>query len=173
MKKQIKVVHIMPQIGIGGAETQLCALIINSDSQVVTHEVLYYSDSSDDEGFKLYTGAGIKYTRIPRNRKRPIKFLRDLTGAIKARKPDIVHCWLISGNFWGRLAAIHAGVKHILVAWRNCDLWKPIGARLLEWLTYGRAQHLANSKAKHNNESIIWTLLSLSLWIEKNEVALG
>ena len=114
----IHVVHVMPQIGIGGAETQLCALIANSDPQVVTHEVLYYSDSQDDEGFKLYTEAGIRYTRIPRNKKRPIKFLRDFSREIKKRKPDIVHCWLWSGNVWGRLAAILAGLESIIVAYR-------------------------------------------------------
>jgi glycosyltransferase involved in cell wall biosynthesis len=146
-EKPIHIVHVMPQIGIGGAERQLYELIRNSDPAIMTHEVFYYSDSRDDEAYKLYAKAGIKLTRIPRNKKRPIKFLNELAARIKASCADIVQCWLVSGNFWGRLAAIYAGAKHIIVAWRNCDLWKPIGARLLEWLTYGRAQHLANSRA--------------------------
>jgi glycosyltransferase involved in cell wall biosynthesis len=147
MKKKIKVVHIMPQIGIGGAETQLYALIINSDPQVVTHEVLYYSDSHDDEGFKLYTEAGIKYTRIPRNKKKPIRFLRDLTASVKARKPDIVHCWLYSGNVWGRWAAILAGVKSVIVAYRACCFVKIPILKLQECITPRRVHHLANSYA--------------------------
>lgn len=137
----------MPQIGMAGAERQLYELIVHSDPAVVSHEVLYYSDSQDDLGYKLYADAGIKITRVSRNKRRPLKFLRDFSRAIKETNADIVHCWLFSGNFWGRLAAICAGAKHIIVAWRNRNLWKPIGTRLLEWLTYGRAQHLANSKA--------------------------
>jgi glycosyltransferase involved in cell wall biosynthesis len=140
----------MPQIGIGGAETQLYALIVNSDPQVVTHEVLYYSGSSDDEGFKLYTGAGIKYTRIPRNKKRPIKFLRDFAGAIKARKPDIVHCWLWSGNIWGRWAALLAGAKNIIIAHRNCRVGYPLITRFLEMFTIRKVHYLANSQACAN-----------------------
>lgn len=149
-EKPIHIVHVMPQIGIGGAETQLYALIINSDSQVVTHEVLYYSDSRDDEGFKLYTKAGIKYARIPRNKKRPIKFLRDLAAAIKARKPDIVQCWLSSGSICGRLAAILAGHKKIIVTYRGGQLGHPLFTRCLEFFTGNKVYHLANSNACAN-----------------------
>jgi glycosyltransferase involved in cell wall biosynthesis len=147
MKKKIKVVHVMPQIAIGGAEKQLYALISNSDPQVVTHEVLYYSDSRDDEGFKLYAEAGIKCTRVPRSKKRPIKFLRDLAAAIQAGEPDVVHCWLYSGNVWGRWAAILAGVKSIIVAYRNRYLVKTPILKLLEYLTPRRVHYLANSRA--------------------------
>lgn len=150
MKKTIKVVHVIPQIGIGGAETQLYALITNSDPQAVTHEVLYYSDSRDDEGFKLYTDAGIKYTRIPRNKKRPIKFLRDLASAIKAREPDIVHCWLFSANIWGRLAAIIGGHKKIIVTFRGGHFEYSFFMRCLEFFTGSKVYHLANSRACAN-----------------------
>lgn len=149
-KKPIHIVHVMPQIGIGGAEMQLYALIVNSDSHVVTHEVLYYSDSRDDKGFKLYTEAGIKYVRIPLNKKRPIKFLRDLAAAIKARKPDIVQCWLSSGSIWGRLAAILAGHKKIIVTYRGGQLGYPILTRCLELFTGNKVHHLANSRACAN-----------------------
>lgn len=137
----------MPHIGTGGAERQLYELIVHSDPDRMQHEVLYYSDSRDMECYKLYDQGKIKYSRVPRNKYRPFKFVRDFACEIRNRNPDIVHCWLVSGNFWGRLAAICAGVEHIIVAWRNCGLWKANGARLIEWLTYGRACHLANSRA--------------------------
>ena len=147
MEKKIKAVHVMPQIGIGGAEKQLYALITNSDSQAVTHEVLYYSDSHDEEGFKLYTEAGIKYTRIPRNKVRPIKFLCDFAAAIKAREPDVVHCWLYSGNIWGRWAAILAGAKHIIVAYRSSAVGYAKIVRFLEQFSKNRVHYIANSRA--------------------------
>jgi glycosyltransferase involved in cell wall biosynthesis len=143
----IRVLHVMPQIGTGGAERQLYELIVHSDPDKVWHQVFYYSDAQDDEMLKAYKAGNIPLTRVPRSPNHPVRFLKNLAQMIRAENPDIVHCWLVSGNFWGRLAAICARVKHIIVAWRNCDLWKPIGARLLEWLTYGRAQHLANSRA--------------------------
>jgi glycosyltransferase involved in cell wall biosynthesis len=143
----LKVLHVMPQIGTGGAERQLYELIVHSDPAKVRHQVFYYSDAKDEEMLKAYWAGNIDLVRVPRHKNHPVRFLREFVRMIRKAQPDIVHCWLVSGNFWGRLAAVLAGVKHIVVAWRNCDLWKPIGARLLEWLTYGRVHHLANSKA--------------------------
>jgi glycosyltransferase involved in cell wall biosynthesis len=140
----------MPQIGIGGAETQLHALIVNSDPQVVTHEVLYYSDSQDKEGYKLYADAGIGFYRIPRNKKRPVKFLRDFSREIKKRKLDIVHCWLWSGNIWGRWAAILAGLENIIVTYRAGHFIHSTILKALERFTTRRVRHLANSRACAN-----------------------
>ncbi len=47
----------------------------------------------------------------------------------------------------GRIAAILAGVKAIVVAWRNCNLWKPLGMIMCEKLTSNRVHHSANSRA--------------------------
>lgn len=137
----------MPQIGIGGAEKQLLALIVNSDETLVKHKVLYYSDSNDTEGFKLYEKAGVQFERVPRNKKRPIKFLRDMASHIKSQNPDIVHCWLPSGNIWGRWAAILAGIKNIIVAYRNCYLPHARVTAFLEKLTSKKVHHFANGIA--------------------------
>lgn len=146
-KKPIKVLHVMPQIGIGGAESQLLALIVNSDANVVRHKVFYYSDSNDTEGFRLYEEAGVRFSRIPRNKNKPVKFLRDFAGRIKSENPDIVHCWLPSGNIWGRWAAILAGIEIIIVAYRNCYLPHARITAFLEKFTSQKVHHLANSNA--------------------------
>ena len=150
MTKPIKVVHVIQQIGIGGAEKQLYELVVNSDPAVMTHEVLYYSDSQDAEAQKLYDSAGIKTTRIPRNKKRPLKFLKDFSIEIKKSKADIVHCWLFGANIWGRFAALAAGHKKIIVAYRGGALgYAPI-MRTLEFLTGRKVHHMANSRACAN-----------------------
>lgn len=141
----IKILHVIPQIGIGGAEKQLYELIIHSDSSFMQHNVLYYSNSRDEEGYKLYHQGHIDFERIPRNKEYPIRFLSDLSDAIKKRKPDIVHCWLYSGVFWGRLAAIKAGCKHILLSYRSTKiLYAPL-IRCMERITRNRVHYLANS----------------------------
>jgi L-malate glycosyltransferase len=147
IRKPIRVLHVMPHIGTGGAERQLYELIVHSDPDRVQHEVLYYSDSRDIECYRLYDQGGVRYARVPRNKWRPLKFLRDFAGEIRSRNPDIVHCWLTSGNFWGRLAAILAGVRCILVAWRNCGLSRSFGMYVCEHLTSKHVSHLANSRA--------------------------
>lgn len=147
MTESIKVVHIMPHIHTGGAEHQLYELITHSDPSQVGHEVLYYSHSKDYECFKLYDQGGVRYDRIPRNKYRPVRFVREFAAEIRRRRPDIVHCWLESGNFWGRLAAIASGVKPIIIAWRNCSIFRLNGMRVCETLTTKRVKHLANSRA--------------------------
>jgi glycosyltransferase involved in cell wall biosynthesis len=137
----------MPQIGVGGAERQLFELITHSDPALVRHQVIYYSDSRDEVMLERYRSGGISISRVPRNTKHPIRFLRDIAKAIRQAQPDIVHCWLNSGNFWGRLGAILAGVKYIIVAWRNCDIWKPLGMKICEKLTTNRVHHTTNSFA--------------------------
>jgi glycosyltransferase involved in cell wall biosynthesis len=143
----IKILHIMPQICIGGAERQLYALIRHSDSDFMQHEVLYFADSGDDQGYELFRHAGIRFSRIPRNKKHPWRFLQNFSQAIEEIDPEVVHCWLYSGNLWGRWAAILAGVKCIIVAYRSTGLiyWRLL--RLNEFF-FGRWVHyLANSRA--------------------------
>ena len=158
MKSTLRILHIIPQIGIGGAERQLHSLIVNSDPKVVTHEVLYYSDSNDREGFELYDAAGIKYTRVPRNKMHPVRFVRNLAAEIRLRKPDLVHCWLYSGVIWGRLAAIWASSKAIIVAYRSSHIIRIGFMRMLEMFTSRRVNYLANS---HSCANAIATSLGL------------
>ena len=43
---------------------------------------------------------------------------RRLVEILRAERPDIVHCYLNRANFWGRLAALRAGVPMILASCR-------------------------------------------------------
>lgn len=145
-KNFLKVVHIMPQIGIGGAEKQLYELIRNSPSEV-NHKVLYYSESADTDGYKLYDSAGIDYSKVERFNKNPIGFLWRLSREIKLNQPDIVHCWLYSGVVWGRWAAVIAGCRNIIVSYRARHLKSSGVLRILEMFSPKRVRFLANSNA--------------------------
>jgi glycosyltransferase involved in cell wall biosynthesis len=137
----------MPHIGVGGAERQLRFLIVHSDPAKIHHDVLYYSDARDLDELRHYQQAGISICRVPRNKRRPVRFIRDLAQAIRERRPDVVHCWLVSGGIWGRLAAMRAGCGSILVAYRNTSVFRPGIVRWVERLTRHRVQHLGNSRA--------------------------
>ena len=147
MAGAIRVTHVIPQIGVGGAERQLREFITRTDPCMVRHDVLYYSDSLDTDELRHYREARISLARVPRNKWRPVRFLRALGRAIGQRHPDIVHCWLFSGTIWGRLAAIRAGVPHILVAHRGTTLVRVPVLRMLERWTGHRVHYMANSRA--------------------------
>lgn len=143
----MKVLHVMPQIGIGGAETQLYALIVNSDPRLVTHEVLYYNDAYDTACKELFESGNVRLTRIPRNRRRPIRFLRDFGAMIREREPDIVHCWMFGGALYGRPAARLARAHRVVVTFRSSEL--PYGPllRLVNAILFQRVYYNANSEA--------------------------
>lgn len=60
---------------------------------------------------------------------------------INTEKPDIVNTYLWTADLWGRLAAILAGVKHIIVTEQNVDVWKrwyhkELDKILFKWTDY-------------------------------------
>jgi len=111
------------------------------------HEVLYYSDSKDQECLRAYQESHVSFARVPRNKLRPLRFVRDLARAIRERQPDIVHCWLYSGVVWGRFGAMAAGARHIIVAHRGTGLLRVGILRWIERLTGHRVHYMANSRA--------------------------
>ncbi len=147
VRELTKVLHIIPKLGIGGAEVQLFLLIANSSRSNFSHEVVCYEDATDKSAVDLYQQASINVTQVARSRTNPLRFLQLLTRSVKASAPDIVHCWLISANFWGRLAAILAGRRKIVASWRSAVVWNERGMRWLERFTSNRVVHVANSWA--------------------------
>jgi glycosyltransferase involved in cell wall biosynthesis len=145
--RPIRILHVMPQIGIGGAETQLYELITRSSPDGMVHRVLCYSDSLEPEGLRLYKGGGIHLERVPRDKRHPIRFVRAMAEPMVAWTPDIVHCWLASGIIWGRLAALWAGIPRIIVAHRGINLPGVRLLRVLEKITGHRVVYAANSRA--------------------------
>jgi glycosyltransferase involved in cell wall biosynthesis len=139
--------HIIPQIGIGGAELQLAALISGSDQKQILHRVLYYNDSSNGTALALYQDAGVDLVRVPRPFSRPLRSIVAMVAAMKDWYPDLVHCWLWGGMFWGRIAAIVAGAHHIVLGHRTTKVFPTSLFRALEWLPSPNVVHIANSHA--------------------------
>jgi len=145
--RPLRVVHVIPQIGIGGAEGQLRSLIERTEAERARHEVLFYADSLDQEGFRAYAEAGIEPVRIPRSRRNPLVLLRGLAREIRMREPDVVHCWLTGGSLWGRWAAFLAGAPTIVVSFRNCRIDHATLLRALGPFEPRAVHYLANSHA--------------------------
>lgn len=142
----VRVTHVIPHIGIGGAELQLCRLIHESSPERAVHRVLYYSDSLDAEGFRVFGRAGITPERVDR-RGGPAVFLARLTRAVAAGRPDILHCWLVSAALWGRLAGRAARVPDILLSFRSAVIDEARALRMARLLDGRRIRYLANTNA--------------------------
>ncbi len=110
------ILHIISQLGMGGAERQLYLLLKGLRSQydfiVVSYdkERLDYMDAIQSLGVQVIVilkGPGL----IGR-----LRFLKELRNLIRTIAPDIVHTWLSSANFWGRIACLLSKKKRRIIA---------------------------------------------------------
>src|SRR5262245_12701990 len=143
----LRVTNVIPQIGIGGAELQLCRLIALTPNERARHDVLYYTDSLDEDGFRVYRDAGIDFTRVRRGKMGTPAFVGRLAAAIRDRRPDILHCWLESASLWGRWSGHLAGVRRIVLSIRSSRLELGRLLRLSHLVGGGSLRYLVNGES--------------------------
>ncbi len=68
--------------------------------------------------------AGIPVTVIGKSQRLDPRAMWRLVQLLRARRPALVHTWLFAGNSYGRVAALAAGVPHLVAAERCVDQWK-------------------------------------------------
>jgi len=121
-RRPLRITHLMPQIGVGGAELQLCRLVSATPAGRATHRVIYYGDSLDNAAYRIFRESGVDLLRVPRQRWRFVRFFRALTDTIAKGEPDILHCWMITAALWGRWAGAVAGIRRIVVSFRSTSV---------------------------------------------------
>lgn len=115
--KKYKAVHIISNLSLGGAQTLLFDIISylnlknDIENYVVTIDSGEYMSKFFDKGFNVID---LKEKGLI-NPKIYFKLMKTL----KKLKPDIVHTHLNKADFYGRIAAKHAGVPLILSTCHN------------------------------------------------------
>ena len=119
---QIKILHIINSLGIGGAEVQLINLIRNLDDSNFSSTVCCVASGGPlaNELEKL----GINVVVLGQKRKFDPRVLLPLYRFMKKEHVDIVHTHLSRANLWGRIAARLAGVPVIITTEHGLNLWK-------------------------------------------------
>ena len=113
----ITVCYVIGQITRGGAEKQLYELVKSIDRAKFRPIVI--SLSQGGHWSEEMRRAGIELIELRRTKNRESARLFRLIRLLSAIKPEIVHTYLISGNFYGRIAAILARVPIIIASERN------------------------------------------------------
>lgn len=112
-----KIVFVLSQYSVGGAETQLAALIERRPAYargVELHAVSFLPTQSI-EIEKRYEAEGVIHHLVDRGKMRFPVFMARLMRTLRRIRPDIVHTLLDSSTgAWGRLAARLVGVKTIV-----------------------------------------------------------
>lgn len=110
--RAIRVVHIVPNLAEGGAESMVRALCprLRANGLAVTIVSIY--PSRLDDGGKA--ALGVPVVEIGRTTRRDVHAYWRLYRALLALAPDVVHAHVHSGKYAGRLAAIAARVPHVI-----------------------------------------------------------
>lgn len=143
----IRVMHVIGQIGVGGCEMQLLNLCRRMDKDRFTTAVAYYAPNSDNMVTE-FTDAGAKLYYVDKTAVSLWKFFRTLRGFIKDFTPDVIHCWQLSPNAWGRLAGLSCGQRHFVASDRTIrPCYDPWRWPLMEKFIGGGTIRLTNSNA--------------------------
>jgi glycosyltransferase involved in cell wall biosynthesis len=118
--ERIKVFFFIPTLDQGGAERQILALMSRLPARFEPVLALWHDRSIH---FPELLPPGQPRHVLGTNRMTPGSFRR-LVAILRHERPAIVHCFLNRANFWGRLAALRAGVPVVISSNR---------ARMMEW----------------------------------------
>ena len=144
-RSPLHVLHIIPTLGVGGTERQLVKLLLRMDRTRTRHTVCFYTRTPSLEA--ELSAAGIPTIFFDKFSMPPWSFLARLRRTVRETRPDVVHTWLYSGNFWGRLAALSCGVRRLVASDRGMVLRAPGAVRLYERLLAPLTLRLVNSRA--------------------------
>ncbi|EPJ7086024.1 glycosyltransferase family 4 protein [Citrobacter amalonaticus] len=134
-KTKMKVVHIIIDLNVGGAELMLQRLIKHTANSCVEHIVISLTDIGTLGEAILKSGVEVKCLNI----NSPIKYINGLWRLYKLFnkiKPDVVHTWMYHSDLIGGISAKIAGVKKIIWCVRSTDISKG-GSKLtllIRWL---------------------------------------
>ena len=141
----MKILHVIPTLGIGGAERQLVKLLPRMDRGRFEQTVCYYTPSENFES--TLNAAGIRTIFFDKFSMPLTSFFGRLRRTIRDVGPDVVHTWLYSANFWGRLAALSCGVTRLVVSDRSLARPFSVPVYMYEKLFAPYTVRLGNSRA--------------------------
>ncbi len=118
----IRVAHLIATLDRGGAETQLARVVPALDRS--RYEPAVFTLRREGPLAEPIRSAGVPLRVIgQRHRFHHLAFLR-LPRMLAAFRPHVLHTWLFTSHFYGRLAGIAARVPVLVIGERCVDLWK-------------------------------------------------
>ena len=143
----MKIVHIITDLNVGGAQVMLHQLLRHTDQSIVASEVVSLTDAGA-------VAAGIESLGIPvatmdmrGGVPDPMAVLR-LARWLRRAQPDVIQTWLYQGDLLGGLAARIAGIRSLVWGIHNSDVDPQNNKRSIRWTISAcvRASHYLPSK---------------------------
>ena len=117
--RKIRILHIIPSLGIGGAETFMYRLI-NQDKNNY-HFILclkdkgYYGEKLEEKGYAVFAldlGINLNFFKV----------IQNLNLIFRSHKPEILNCWMYHGALFGTLISFFFKVKGLFWLIRHSEL---------------------------------------------------
>jgi len=145
-KKQLKILLIIDSLGYGGAETQAIELAKSIDKNKFNLKVISLDKDRRDLLPELVHN-NISVSLIDQKGKFCIPTFINLFKIIRKEKPDIIHTYLFTASFYGRIVGKLLGVPIIIHSERSPENWKKKSYILADRLLAKWTSHfLANAK---------------------------
>ncbi|HYF48426.1 MAG TPA: glycosyltransferase, partial [Planctomycetota bacterium] len=95
--KRIRVLHLIGDLSVGGAQAMLHKLLMRADRERFEPSVIELTDRGDGFRSKIRE-LGIQVTSVGMGRAPGPKSLWKLAQAVRARKPDVISAWMYHSN---------------------------------------------------------------------------
>jgi glycosyltransferase involved in cell wall biosynthesis len=118
----MRVVHVCGDLGLYGAENVVALLMQHTREPDIELAAMTVNRSEHPEAAAR---VGVPVIAIGRRGRRDVFFIVRMVAALRRRKTDVVHTHGHHGRYWGRLAAVLAGVPLIVHTEHNPDLTPP------------------------------------------------
>lgn len=122
----VRIVHVVQTLVAGGAETMIRTLCPGLAAAGIDVEIVsvYPSGLDPDQRAQL----GVPVVDLGRRGRGDLRYFPALVRALRARRPDVVHAHLHTGQYAGRAAAVLAGVPAIVLTAHGDEPGGPVRA---------------------------------------------
>ena len=124
--KRIRVMYVVPDLGVGGAERHVTRLMPNLDRSRFDTAVVCIGD--EGKLFGDLAASGTRAVALHRSKRQAVRALRDLTREMRNFAPDVVITRGYNAETLGRIAAWLTHVPHSVVWVHNHGDIEPRGA---------------------------------------------
>lgn len=127
--RKVRILYVIGQLGVGGAERQLIYLASNLDKN--RYEVLVCCFSAQTELLPLLEKAGIQTVILPQvmrpDMTRPFKLYQ----LVRSFNPDLIHSYLFVANTWSRIIGALVNIP-VVLSERNSEPKKALYMRMID-----------------------------------------
>jgi glycosyltransferase involved in cell wall biosynthesis len=148
MERRLKLVMMIRQMIVGGAEREMITLVSGLDRQRYDIHLCLFTDTCVYQDF--FREQQIPVTVIPKKTKFDFGHLWRLTAWLRRLQPDIVHTWITEANSVGTVAALLAGVPVRVGCVLNVNFWKTRPRRVYDHFAMGASHRLVTNSLQIN-----------------------